>query len=114
LSKQKTEQRIEEQTKASLRRCVGCRVSSPKGELIRLVLREGAVQEDPRHRAGGRGAYLHARRECIARAEKEIKRWEYAFRVNRAAVRKTSLESVLEELRMRSVRKEEHVEDTNL
>jgi hypothetical protein len=29
-------------------------------------------------------------------------------------VRKTSLENVLEELRMRSVRKEEHVEDTNL
>lgn len=100
--------------KVSLRRCIGCRVSSPKRELIRLVLREGVISEDPQQKAGGRGAYLHAQRECVARVGKEIKRWEYAFRVNRAAVRKTSLESVLEELRTRGVRKEEHVEDTNL
>lgn len=89
-------------------------MSSPKRELIRLVLRGGVVSEDPQQRAGGRGAYLHAQRECVARVGKEMKRWEYAFRVNRAEVRKMSLEGLLEDLRTRGVRKEEHVEDTNL
>jgi hypothetical protein len=36
---------------------------------------------DTEHSSGGRGAYLHRRKECIERAEKDVKRWEYAFRI---------------------------------
>lgn len=100
--------------KISMRRCVGCRQSDVKGGLIRFVLRNGVVSEDSLQRGGSRGAYLHRSIECIGRAGKEVKRWEYAFRVARGAVQKSSLEAVLEGLRLRSVRKEDHVEDTNL
>lgn len=100
--------------KISMRRCVGCRQSDVKGGLTRLVLRDGVVSDDPFQRGGSRGAYLHRNIDCIGRAGKEVKRWEYAFRVARGAVQKNTLEAVLEGLRLRSVRKEDHVEDTNL
>src|SRR6185436_8164077 len=48
-----------------LRRCVGCRRSLPKGELLRLVRGEdGGVRADPAATAPGRGAYVCPRREC--------------------------------------------------
>ncbi len=100
--------------KVPMRRCVGCRTSDIKGELIRVLLRDGAVLVDATHTKGGRGAYLHRRKECIERAKKEAKRWEYAFRVARGAVRKNDLEMALEGLQLRGVRKDDHVEDKNL
>lgn len=100
--------------KVPRRRCVGCRTSDIKGDLIRVLFKDGAVLIDATQTKGGRGAYLHCRKECIERAKKEAKRWEYAFRVARGAVRKNDLEMVLGGLQLRGVRKDDHVEDKNL
>ncbi len=49
------------------RRCVSCRQSAPRTELIRVVRRpDGEIAID--QRADGRGAYLHRDPGCIARA----------------------------------------------
>lgn len=51
------------------RTCAGCREASAKGELVRVVLGEDQrVVVDLGGGAFGRGAWLHARRECIERA----------------------------------------------
>ena len=47
-----------------LRRCVSCRRSLPKGELLRLVRGDGEVRVDPAAVAEGRGAYVCDRPEC--------------------------------------------------
>ena len=50
-----------------LRRCVACRATLPKAELIRLVRGDGGWQLDPTGRAGGRGTWLcHA---CVERLD---------------------------------------------
>jgi predicted RNA-binding protein YlxR (DUF448 family) len=54
-----------------VRTCVGCREEAGKRDLIRLVRRpEGGVVLDKTGREPGRGAYLHARAECIEIARK--------------------------------------------
>ena len=54
---------------APLRTCVGCRIRDAKPDLLRLVLGpEGLPRFDPTGRAPGRGAYVHAREECIHRS----------------------------------------------
>lgn len=51
------------------RTCVGCRTTSAKRGLVRLVrTAEGRVQVDPRGKAAGRGAYVHERRSCWEQA----------------------------------------------
>ncbi len=52
-----------------IRTCVGCGVQAPQRELVRLRVVEGRVEVD-RRRSGGRGAWLHADRGCLERAEK--------------------------------------------
>ena len=51
------------------RTCVGCRTRRPQAELVRVVLRDGAVVP-----AGpgspGRGAYLCRDEKCLAAAQK--------------------------------------------
>ena len=47
-----------------MRMCVGCRQSVPKGDLLRLVVREGALVADPRAVAEGRGVYVHDTESC--------------------------------------------------
>lgn len=56
------------------RRCVGCREARPQRELLRLVVREGAVA--PGAKAPGRGCYLCRNERCAAKAVKsgQIKR----------------------------------------
>ncbi|MBI4955675.1 MAG: DUF448 domain-containing protein [Myxococcales bacterium] len=62
--------------RARTRRCVGCGASveleRARRELVRLVLVPAVggrgVVADPSGRQGGRGAWLHARRECLERA----------------------------------------------
>ncbi len=47
------------------RTCVGCRSTLAKRELVRVVRTpEGQVLVDPTGRMNGRGAYVHASREC--------------------------------------------------
>ena len=51
------------------RTCVGCRATSPKHTMIRLVRSPGgAVAVDPTGKAPGRGAYVHETRSCIRAA----------------------------------------------
>ena len=48
------------------RTCVGCRQTSAKGDLLRLVRTPDGVLADPTGKMNGRGAYIHANRECLA------------------------------------------------
>lgn len=67
-----------------LRRCVMCRASLPKAELIRLVRADdGRYQLDAARRAGGRGTWV-----CRACAEDPAeKRLKQTFRGQAAHVR---------------------------
>lgn len=51
-----------------MRTCIGCRTPAAAGDLLRVVLVEGAVVADPGHRLPGRGAYLHPDPQCIENA----------------------------------------------
>jgi uncharacterized protein len=52
-----------------MRTCLGCRDEAPRSALLRLALDEqGRPSLDPRGRAPGRGAYLHAEQACVDRA----------------------------------------------
>ncbi|MEX1248980.1 MAG: YlxR family protein [Anaerolineales bacterium] len=46
------------------RTCVACREVQAKGTLVRLVRTPEGVFPDTQGKRPGRGAYLHARREC--------------------------------------------------
>jgi len=49
-----------------MRRCVACRTSRPKAELLRVVRTpSGAIEIDATGRAAGRGAYVCKRPECV-------------------------------------------------
>ena len=51
-----------------LRTCIGCRVTDLKRDLIRIVRSSNGVQVDQTGKQAGRGAYVHAQRECGDRA----------------------------------------------
>jgi len=54
---------------APVRTCVGCRSREAKSDLLRLVAgADGRPRFDPGDRSPGRGAYVHARPECVRRA----------------------------------------------
>jgi predicted RNA-binding protein YlxR (DUF448 family) len=54
---------------APVRMCVGCRRSADKASLLRLVRRpDGSIEADHSGSAGGRGAYVHRDRACVAAA----------------------------------------------
>ncbi len=53
---------------APQRRCVGCGLSVPKGELLRLVAVGGELVADPAARRPGRGAYVHRDPVCYGAA----------------------------------------------
>lgn len=46
------------------RTCIACREVQAKGTLVRLVRTPDGVFPDTTGKLAGRGAYLHARREC--------------------------------------------------
>ena len=53
------------------RRCVGCGISFPKKDLIRVVrLPDGGAELDPTGKKAGRGAYICRRAECLKKARK--------------------------------------------
>ena len=56
--------------RVQLRTCIGCRATDFKRDLIRIVRSSNGVQVDQTGKQAGRGAYLHARREC----------WDHALR----------------------------------
>lgn len=52
------------------RTCVGCRLTLPKRNLVRVVRTPEGIQLDPGGKLAGRGAYLHNQRSCWQRALK--------------------------------------------
>ena len=52
------------------RTCVGCREVLSKRQMLRIVRTTAGVQVDPTGKLAGRGAYLHDKRSCWARAFK--------------------------------------------
>lgn len=57
--------------RASTRTCVGCGLHENNEELVRLVVGpDGAIAVDAKGGAFGRGAHVHARLACIAKAGK--------------------------------------------
>ncbi len=53
------------------RRCVGCGISFPKKDLIRVVrLPDGGAELDPTGKKAGRGAYICRNAECLKKARK--------------------------------------------
>ena len=57
--------------KVPMRKCVGCGEMKSKKELIRVQRApEGEILLDATGRKNGRGAYLCASRDCLAKAEK--------------------------------------------
>ena len=57
--------------KIPMRTCVGCRSKKTKKELIRVLKTpEGEIRLDPTGRQNGRGAYICADPECLAKARK--------------------------------------------
>lgn len=67
---------------APVRTCVGCRSTSEKRALVRIVRTpEGDVQVDPTGKANGRGAYVCIEAECFDAALTK-RRLDTALRVN--------------------------------
>lgn len=71
----------------SLRTCVGCRARGERSQLLRVVARDSGdglvLVLDVRRRLPGRGAWLHARIECLDQAVRR-KAFGRALRVGAA------------------------------
>ncbi|HEY3752679.1 MAG TPA: YlxR family protein [Pseudonocardiaceae bacterium] len=49
---------------------MGCRAATLSTELLRVVVVAGALVPDPERRLPGRGAWLHARPDCLRTAHR--------------------------------------------
>jgi predicted RNA-binding protein YlxR (DUF448 family) len=72
-----TMHRRPDERRAPTRTCVGCGVRDDASALVRLVIEDGEVAFDLAGGAFGRGAHLHPRPTCMAKAPRGIDR---AFR----------------------------------
>lgn len=68
---------------ASVRTCVGCRAQDDAAATVRMVVEEGEVAFDLAGGSFGRGAHVHPRVTCLARAPRGLAR---AFHDNRLEV----------------------------
>ena len=85
------------QRKIPMRQCLGCREMKPKKELLRVVRTpEGEVLIDPTGKKSGRGAYICASLECLARARKQ-RQLERAFECAVDAAAYEALEAFVRE-----------------
>lgn len=82
--------------KVPMRKCVGCMVSKPKKELIRLTAEEGGgLKVDSTGKANGRGVYLCPCSQCFALARKR----KAIGRSLGVSFSEETLDNVFEELR---------------
>ncbi|MBI4744416.1 MAG: YlxR family protein [Actinobacteria bacterium] len=71
---------MEKIKKVPMRRCIGCRETKPKKELIRIVLSpENKIFIDLKGKANGRGTYICYNDKCFIEALKK-KRISYALK----------------------------------
>lgn len=80
--------------KVPMRRCVGCRASKPKSELIRIAGYEGQLTVDRTGKAKGRGVYICPDRKCLEKA-REKRMLERGLRME---VSREQIDKVFEEL----------------
>ena len=66
-----------------VRTCRGCGVKAPQPELLRLVMRDGELIEDPLRRKTGRGVYICKTELCRTRLEKNKKLLQRCFRLKK-------------------------------
>lgn len=67
--------------KVPLRKCIGCQVSKPKKELLRIVKdKNGKINVDISGKLQGRGAYICYDINCLEKAKKQ-KRLEREFEI---------------------------------
>lgn len=78
-----------------------CRSRAEKSELIRLVCIEGRLKFDQDRVSKGRGAYVHADTQCLARAAQPA-RWERALRVPARTLHGQQVAQVFAELMARA------------
>jgi predicted RNA-binding protein YlxR (DUF448 family)/ribosomal protein L7Ae-like RNA K-turn-binding protein len=68
------EDRPSREKRAPTRTCVGCGSRDDAGEMVRLVVADGVVAFDLAGGAFGRGAHVHARPACLAKAPRGLSR----------------------------------------
>ncbi|WP_084543726.1 YlxR family protein [Boudabousia marimammalium] len=76
------------------RMCVGCRQADGVSRLLRLVVHDGVLIVDRKRTLPGRGAWIHPRLECVAKAEKQ-RAFLRAFRLSQLEVRAGVFEEIL-------------------
>lgn len=67
--------------RVSERTCWVCRSKGGKRELLRLVVRDGALVWDELQRIEGRGAYIHSTPECLSKMG-QVARLERSLRLS--------------------------------
>ena len=65
-----------------IRTCLGCGLKSLKGDLVRIVIVDGALRVDEAGRLPGRGAYLCPETACISSLLKKKGKLSYSLRVS--------------------------------
>jgi len=84
-----------------VRTCVGCRGSTAKRELVRIVRTpDGRVEVDPSGKRPGRGAYLHRDYACWQAALKRD-RLAHALRTSISAAEREALLAYAQSLRQK-------------
>ena len=68
----------------SFRTCLGCKKVCKKAELVRLAVVENRIIVDAKGRLAGRGAHVHAKPSCLAKAMNE-KLLRFRLRFDRKA-----------------------------
>jgi len=64
------------------RTCLACRSVLPKAKLLRVAIIGGHLGADINNRAGGRGAYICLKKECLSAVCKKKGAFSRALRVN--------------------------------
>ena len=65
-----------------IRTCLGCGQQRPNKELVRIVLKDGALTIDEKGGLPGRGAYLCHQAECVDRLLKKRGRLSHVLRAS--------------------------------
>jgi predicted RNA-binding protein YlxR (DUF448 family) len=77
---------VSETEQEARRTCIACRAQDERADLLRLVLDpEGEVAVDLRAKLPGRGAWVHARAECLGAVEKDPRMLGRALRADARA-----------------------------
>ncbi|OGP55112.1 MAG: hypothetical protein A2Y65_10065 [Deltaproteobacteria bacterium RBG_13_52_11] len=65
-----------------IRTCLGCGQQRQKRELVRIVIKDGALMVDEGGRVPGRGAYLCHQADCVRFLLKKKGRLSYSLRAS--------------------------------